>query len=515
MHVPGLSDSKNSFAAPKPTPAWLSVALSLPIAAAVIPTLFIIAGYGESLNWTPIYYAFCTSVLLFLALWISVMRQLHWLTYVGLGALMLPHEAAVDGSLFDLLGFPQATAPYWIVITGLCVAAWGFFTSGYLVESSHRFSVMRPPAFLASVLCLLSMPLLAVVDADVMRTYANIAILLMLFSNVVAPFSWKNNMPRLRAVVFLNFGWIFALNVIYFFLFPETSNLDGESAENFRRILIALTVLSSLIIYSAMVQFMEDQRLLAITEAITAVDAESTASRALLDSERRYRSTQELVRYRSRQLRSAAHDIRQPLNSLRTMITKLAEQHSENIDRQIAETLDYLDTVATDYLTATPDSSEPEGSVVEDFESAVLLQTLYGLYSDEASARNTTLRVENSTAMINAAPLPLIRVLGDLISSAIRQSNNLRILIGCRRRANDICFELHLSGSSTPPDLWIPKSQRASSGVHPGSDNSVREICTLQGFHYEYEVVSDRGVIARVAISLASQQQPEDASGEF
>lgn len=443
------------------------------------------------------------------------MRQLHWLTYVGLGALMLPHEAAVDGSLFDLLGLPQSTAPYWIVTTGLFVAAWGFFTSGYLVERSHRFSAMRRPVCFAAVLCLLSIPLLTLVNTDIMRTYANIAILLMIFCNVVAPFSWKNNMPRLRTAVFINFGWIFALNVIYFFLFPETSNLDGESAENFRRVLIAVTVLSSLIIYSAMVQFMEDQRLLAITEAIDAVDAESTASRALLDSERRYRSTQELVRYRSEQLRSAAHDIRQPLNSLRTMIAKLAEQHSENIDRQIAETLDYIDTVATDYLTATPDSNEPEGSVKEDFESSVVLQTLYGLYIDEATARNISLRIENSSAMISAAPLPLIRVLGELISSAIRQSNGSIILVGCRRRNHEICFELHLSGSSTPPNLWIPESQRASSGQHQGQDNSIQEICTLQGFHYEYETISDRGVIARVGINPVAQKTAAETSGEF
>lgn len=429
------------------------------------------------------------------------MRQLHWLTYIGLGALMLPHEAAVDGSLFDVLGLPQSSAPFWIVTTGLIVAAWGFFTSGYLIESSHRFSVMKRPVFATAALCLLSIALLMFIDTDLMRSYTNLAILLMIFCNVVTPFSWKNNMPRLRAVVLLNFGWIFALNVIYFFLFPETSNLDGESAENFRRILIAFTVLSSLIIYSAMVQFMEDQRLLAITEAIAAVDAESAASRALLDSERRYRSTQELVRNRSKQLRSAAHDIRQPLHSLRTMITKLAEQHSENIDHQIAETVDYLDTVATDYLTANLESIEPEGSSEENFASSEVLQTLYGLYIDEASARNVTLRIEQSTATIKAAPLPLIRVLGHLISSALRQSEPAAILIGCRRHSNEVCFEMHLSGSPIPPELWTAQATRSSSSDQLGLDVSIRDMCALQGFGYEYDSVPDRGVIARVSVS--------------
>lgn len=513
MHIPGLSDSKSRTTETNFKLAWQAVALSAPIAVSAIPTLFIIAGFGKTLSWTPIYYTFFTSVVLFLALWISVMRQLHWLTYVGLIALMLPHEAAVDGSLFTLLGVPQSTAPYWIVITGLLVAAWGFFTSGYLVERSHRFNAMRRPVFIAAALCLLSIPLLSLIDASSMRTYTNVAILLMIFCNVVTPFSWKNNMPRLRAVVFLNFGWVFALNLIYFFMFPDASNLDGASAENFRRILISFTVLSSLIIYSAMVQFMEDQRLLAITEAIAAVDAESVANRALLESERRYRSTQELVRYRSKQLRSAAHDIRQPLNSLRTMITRLAKDHSENIDRQIAETVDYIDTVAIDYLTAAPGANEPEGSIEEDFESSVVLQTLHGMYIDEASARNVSLKIERCTAVINSAPLPLIRVLGDLISCVLQQSNNSKILLGCRRRAHEVWFELHLAGSSIAPDLWTTEAQRANPGI--GLDDSINTICSLQGFRYEYELVQGRGLIARIGVKLAIQTSSVELNGEL
>lgn len=476
----------------------------MPVILSAAVSLSVIYASSRSLGWAPVYYTFNVSVLLFISLWICVLGQFKWLAYVGIAALVLPHEAAIDGSLYFFLDVKEDDAPYWIPITGQLHAAYGVFAAAYLIEKSHKLSALKKPLLGLSMVFLAAVPIVFLVDPHRFRQFVNVCIVIMIICNLIAPFSWSNNSATLKWVVSINFCWMIAVYIVYFSLFPDQQHLDGEAAENLRRLVYALIVLSALVIFSVLVQSIDKQRTSAITDAMNAARAEVETNRELLDSERRYRAIQDLAAFRSKQLQSAAQDIRQPLRSLREMIAGLTSKRTDVLEGNIAEAIDYLDALAADYLE--PDASQTDAELIEPelFECFVLLRTLHNMFHEQGRQKDIQLRFVMSSAVVHAAPLPLLRILSNLISNSIEHSACSTILVGCRRHRASVSFEVHDDGHGYSASF--AGSNHATEGEEYRGLGLliVKDLCDRHGFSFSQSSSPETGSIFRVEVIRAN-----------
>lgn len=480
------------------------IALLLPIILSAAVSISVIYVSSSSLGWAPVYYTFNVSVLLFISLWIGVLGQVKWLAYVGIAALVLLHEAAIDGSLYIFLGVNKANAHFWIPITGQIHAAYGMFAAAYLIDKPHKLNALRKPLLCFSLLFLAAVPIVFVVDPHRFRQFVNVCIVVMIACNLIAPFSWSNNSATLKWVVSINFCWMVAVYIVYFILFPDQELLDGKAAENLRRLVYALIVLSALVIFAVLVQSIDKQRTSAIANAMNAARAEAETNRELLESERRYRATQDLAAFRSKQLQTAAQDIRQPLHSLREMIAGLSSRRTDALEGNIAEAIDYLDALATDYLEPNVSQQDVELIEPELFECFVLLRTLENMFLEQARQKKIQLRFVMCSAVVHAAPLPLLRILSNLISNSIEHSACSTILVGCRRRKANISFEVHDDGNGYPAQAIGDSESKGNTSDRRGMGlHIVRDLCLRHGHLFKENSLLTYGSTFQIDVRLA------------
>lgn len=149
---------------------------------------------------------------------------------------------------------------------------------------------------------------------------------------------------------------------------------------------------------------------------------------------------------KTRFLAAASHDLHQPLNVARLFLGMLAE-HVEAPDARelVAGVEAALDTV-DELLRALLDISRLDAGVwpveITSFKTQPLLDRLRQDYQPQADAVGLRLRVAPSSAVIHSDRLLLERVLRNFVSNALRYTAQGSILIGCRRRGEDVAIEV-------------------------------------------------------------------------
>ena len=144
-------------------------------------------------------------------------------------------------------------------------------------------------------------------------------------------------------------------------------------------------------------------------------------------------------------LAAASHDLRQPTHAMSLLIATLhAISLRPAIDpgdiAYIAERLQTALTGLGHLLNALLDISRLDAGVIQaDRQTVVLtqkLETLHGIFSGLAAAKNLELRIMPCSLAVDADPFLLHRILCNLVANAVRYTEHGRILVGCRRRKN-------------------------------------------------------------------------------
>ncbi|VFU09547.1 ATP-binding response regulator [Methylocella tundrae] len=149
---------------------------------------------------------------------------------------------------------------------------------------------------------------------------------------------------------------------------------------------------------------------------------------------------------KTRFLAAASHDLHQPLNVARLFLGMLAEHIETPHGRELVGGVEAaLDTV-DELLRALLDISRLDAGVwpveITTFRIQPLLDRLRQDYQPQAEAVGLCLRVAPSSAVIRSDRLLLERVLRNFVSNALRYTAQGSILIGCRRRGEDVAIEV-------------------------------------------------------------------------
>ena len=159
---------------------------------------------------------------------------------------------------------------------------------------------------------------------------------------------------------------------------------------------------------------------------------------------------------KTRFLAAASHDLLQPLNAARLYTTSLVEKSSgsefTNLVRNVDTSLDAVEEILGTLLDI---SRLDTGALEPDFTHFPLHELLSRLnveFAPFAFEKSLRLTVVPSGLWVRSDRKLLRRVLQNLVSNAIKYTPSGRVLVGCRRRGENVELQVFDTGPGISPD---------------------------------------------------------------
>jgi len=183
------------------------------------------------------------------------------------------------------------------------------------------------------------------------------------------------------------------------------------------------------------------------------LDRRDAATRALLraaEAERQMELAQATSLEKSRLLRSASHDLRQPLHAISLFASALVKRVTDAEQASIARNIERASRSMNRMFDSLLDVAKLESGIVQPMPARValgpLLEQLHAEFAAELDGRPIELRVVASRAIIRSDPALLETMLRNLLTNASRYTRAGRILMGGRRRASAIEIQVWDTG---------------------------------------------------------------------
>jgi FixJ family two-component response regulator/chemotaxis methyl-accepting protein methylase/anti-sigma regulatory factor (Ser/Thr protein kinase) len=216
---------------------------------------------------------------------------------------------------------------------------------------------------------------------------------------------------------------------------------------------------------------------------------------------------------RSRILAAASHDLRQPLQAIRLLHGLLKDRTADQTARKTIITLEESVDHMIDLLDAIRDVDQLEaGTIAPEFSEcsiASLLDSAADEFAFIATARGLKLRRVSSSVTIRSDHRLLARVIGNLVSNAIRRTDHGKILLGCRRRGHNLRIEVWDTGIGVPLEGF--GGMQAESHLVDRTDLGkgglnlyiVRRLSQLLGLSMQIRSEPSRGTMFAIVIPVA------------
>lgn len=224
-------------------------------------------------------------------------------------------------------------------------------------------------------------------------------------------------------------------------------------------------------------------------------------------------------RAKSHFLAAASHDLRQPLSALSLYVGLLKERtppEGTELVNAIQNCVGSLSELLTDLL----DISKLEAGIVvpklSDFSLDDMLASLIGMYSLEAEQKGLQIRWRPSGTAACSDPQLFRRILGNLLSNAVRYTKNGGILICNRRRQGRNWIEIWDTGIGIPAGktkyIFDEFIQLNDDTLHRGSGLGlaiVAKTATLLGLQIRVQSRLGRGSMFAVEVPESTRIRTE------
>lgn len=159
---------------------------------------------------------------------------------------------------------------------------------------------------------------------------------------------------------------------------------------------------------------------------------------------------------KSRFLAAASHDLRQPLHALGLFVAQLRESTGVKDRSYIVDRVDAAIATMNDLFNALLDISKLDAGVLapklSDFPIRHVLRRVETTFAGAAREKGLSFRVIPSDAWVRSDSILLERILLNLISNAIRYTQQGGIVVGCRKRDAWLRIEVWDTGRGIPED---------------------------------------------------------------
>ncbi len=177
---------------------------------------------------------------------------------------------------------------------------------------------------------------------------------------------------------------------------------------------------------------------------------------------------------KSRFLAAASHDLRQPLQTISLLHEVLAKKVKDETTLALVGRLDETVSTMSSMLDTLLDINQLEAGVVRremvDFPINAVLDHLRTQFGFQAAAHHLGWRVVPSSLSVRSDPRLLEQMIRNLLSNAVKYTDKGKILLGCRRRGDELRIEVWDTGIGVPEE----QLQAIFEEFHQ-LDNSARE----------------------------------------
>ncbi len=161
---------------------------------------------------------------------------------------------------------------------------------------------------------------------------------------------------------------------------------------------------------------------------------------------------------KTRFLAAAGHDILQPLNAARLYASVLVDKLQKGDDGALVRNVESALESVEDILGAVLDISRLDTGALKPEPTVFRLDEMFrGLALDfqpVAEEKGLELKIVPTSVSVRTDRRLLRRLLQNLVSNALKYTQQGKVLIGCRRRGNRVLVEIHDTG------MGIPKSKQ-------------------------------------------------------
>lgn len=246
------------------------------------------------------------------------------------------------------------------------------------------------------------------------------------------------------------------------------------------------------------------------------------SNQELIDSlKQQTRAALSAVDTKNRFLASAAHDLRQPVHALSLYADWLGSE--PEMGRDIAPRILQATWAINELFDSLFDLTRIDaGNYKVRLQHVDVRQLLVDLslqFELVAQAKSLSLRTRAQPITIWADPVVLRRMLGNLISNALRHTTQGGVLISLRQREGVLVFEVWDTGVGIAPEhqqAIFQEFYRVSQ--HQGTENSlglgltiVSKLSTHLGYQLALRSVLGQGSVFRVMLPAVTQTQADQA----
>ncbi len=157
---------------------------------------------------------------------------------------------------------------------------------------------------------------------------------------------------------------------------------------------------------------------------------------------------------KTRFLATASHDLVQPLTAARLFISSVDRANLSRANTPLVKQAEAALVAGENLLGGLLDISRLDAGAqeahLEHFPLAQVIEPLAAEFTVLARDRGLRLHTANCNHIVHSDPQLLRRVLQNFLSNAIRYTRRGRVLLGCRRRGEDLCIEVWDSGRGIP-----------------------------------------------------------------
>jgi signal transduction histidine kinase/CheY-like chemotaxis protein len=159
---------------------------------------------------------------------------------------------------------------------------------------------------------------------------------------------------------------------------------------------------------------------------------------------------------KSKFLAAASHDLRQPIHALGLFLEVLSNSHLDKVQRDVLTNARSVLKTSSQMLDILLDFSRIEAGVIEahpeTFRLQVLLNKLETELAPQANAKGLLYRTRETRLLARSDPALVEMILRNLITNAIRYTDQGGVLVACRLRANRVIVEVWDTGIGIDPD---------------------------------------------------------------
>jgi len=218
-------------------------------------------------------------------------------------------------------------------------------------------------------------------------------------------------------------------------------------------------------------------------------------------------------------LAAASHDLRQPLHAMGFFIESLKKHQTNEMQFLLLQKIERTSDNLRGQLNALLDISKIDAGIITPFISPLVLGDIFNKLRNEftplAQEKNIDINIMSVSWVIESDPHMIDRILDNLISNAIRYTDNGgKILLGCRKHKDSLKIEIHDTGIGIPNHLreeifteyyQVNNPERnQNKGLGLGL-SIVKGMCDL--LHYPINVTSSvgKGTCFQITVPLSSR----------